>query len=277
MLNDVNPHVEPTITMGSEPAIQRLGEILILRGKLDAANLDRALKVQETARSAGAIAEKLGSVLSRLGMLSSRELAEALAQQRGWTIVESSEFPELPILEETVSPRFLNEVRAIPVTETDVDVVLAMTDPADAYTVKAVAAATGKRVTSKLLAGADFDAIYERLYGSGKSSMGQIVDNISTRDEEQDFGDIEQLKDLASEAPVIRLVNLIINHALERRASDIHVEPFENRLISDRAAAFIAKRTAQNARSNPTSPTSVHAIALPADAEIPMRPKSFSR
>ncbi len=49
--------------------------------------------------------------------------------------------------------------------------------------------------------------------------MGQIVDNISTRDEEQDFGDIEQLKDLASEAPVIRLVNLIINHALERRAS----------------------------------------------------------
>ena len=51
MLNDVNPHVEPTITMGSEPAIQRLGEILILRGKLDAANLDRALKVQETARS----------------------------------------------------------------------------------------------------------------------------------------------------------------------------------------------------------------------------------
>ncbi len=223
MLNYVEPH--------AESGHQRLGEILISRGKLDVANLDRALKVQETARSAGATAEKLGSVLSRLGMLSSRELAEALAQQRGWTIVESSEFPELAILEETVSPRFLNEVRAIPVTETESEVVLAMTDPADAFTAKAVAAATGKSVTRKLLAGADFDLVYERLYGSGKSSMGQIVDNISTRDEEQDFGDIEQLKDLASEAPVIRLVNLIINHALERRASDIHVEPFENRLI----------------------------------------------
>ena len=223
MLNYLEPH--------AESGHQRLGEILISRGKLDIANLDRALKVQETARSTGAIAEKLGSVLSRLGMLSSRELAEALAQQRGWTIVEVSEFPELAILEETVSPRFLNEVRAIPVSETEVEVVLAMIDPADAFTVKAVAAATGKRVSAKLLAGADFDVVYERLYGSGKSSMGQIVDNISTRDEEQDFGDIEQLKDLASEAPVIRLVNLIINHALERRASDIHVEPFENRLI----------------------------------------------
>ena len=223
MLNYVEPH--------AESGHQRLGEILISRGKLDVANLDRALKVQETARSAGVSAEKLGSILSRLGMLSSRELAEALAQQRGWTIVEASEFPELAILEETVSPRFLNEVRAIPVTETESEVVLAMTDPADAFTAKAVAAATGKSVTRKLLAGADFDVVYERLYGSGKSSMGQIVDNISTRDEEQDFGDIEQLKDLASEAPVIRLVNLIINHALERRASDIHVEPFENRLI----------------------------------------------
>ncbi len=234
MLNPVEPDHDSSysaVAPEAAPVYPRLGEILISRGKLDLANLDRALKVQDTARSTGAIAEKLGSILSRLGMLSSRELAEALAQQRGWTIVEASEFPELPILEETVSPRFLHEVRAIPVAESESEVVLAMTDPAQNFTVKAVAAATRKRVISKLLVESDFEIIYERLYGSGKSSMGQIVDNISTRDEEQDFGDIEQLKDLASEAPVIRLVNLIINHALERRASDIHVEPFENRLI----------------------------------------------
>ena len=234
MLNPVERDHDSILPAGATeaPAVSlRLGEILISRGKLDLANLDRALKVQETARQGGAVAEKLGSVLSRLGMLSSRELAEALAQQRGWIIVEASEFPELPILEETVAPRFLNESHAIPVSETETEVVLAMTDPADSYTIKAIAAASRKRVIAKLLVGSDFDVVYERLYGSGKSSMGQIVDNISTRDEEQDFGDIEQLKDLASEAPVIRLVNLIINHALERRASDIHVEPFENRLI----------------------------------------------
>ena len=214
-----------------ESTTQKLGEILVGRGKLDAANLDRALKVQESARADAGSTEKLGSILTRMGMVSSRDLAEVLAYQRGWTIVEANEFPELPVLEESVSSRFIQESRAIPVAESEDEVVVAMTDPADHYTLQAFGAATQKRVRSKLLPLNDFDILFERLYGSGKSSMGQIVDNISTRDEDQEFGDIEQLKDLASEAPVIRLVNLVINHALERRASDIHIEPFENRLI----------------------------------------------
>jgi general secretion pathway protein E len=208
----------------------RIGELLLQRGKLDAANLDRALKVQETAKQSGS-REKLGSILTRMGMLSHRELALSLAAQRGWSIIDVAEFPELPLLEETVSPRFIQESRAIPVADVEGELVLAMVDPQDAFTLQAFAAATGKRVTVKLLTANDFDVVFERLYGAGKSSMGQIVDDISTRDEEQEFGDIEHLKDLASEAPVIRLVNLIINHALERRASDIHIEPFENRLI----------------------------------------------
>ncbi len=208
----------------------RLGALLCARGKLEVANLDRALKVQETARLTGS-REKLGAILTRMGMLSHRHLAAALAEQRGWTIVDPSEFPELPVMEDAISPRFIQEARAIPVSESDGEVVLGMVDPQDSFTVQAFAAATGKQVQTRLMAANDFDAVYERLYGAGKSSMGQIVDNISTRDEEQEFGDIEHLKDLASEAPVIRLVNLVINHALERRASDIHIEPFENRLI----------------------------------------------
>src|SRR5713101_1603176 len=90
--------------------------------------------------------------------------------------------------------------------------------------------AAGKRVRAFIAAPNEIDAALERLYGGGKSSMGQIVDTIQTRDEEQDWGDVEHLKDLASEAPVIRLVNLMLTKALESRASDIHIEPFENRL-----------------------------------------------
>jgi general secretion pathway protein E len=214
----------------SAAEVSRIGELLVSRGKLDNANLERALKVQEAARAAGS-REKLGSILTRMGMLSHRELAVALAGQRGWTTIEVGEFPELPVLEETVSSRFIQEARSIPVADNEGELVLAMVDPQDTFTVQAFAAATGKKVVPKLLTANDFDVVYERLYGAGKSSMGQIVDDISTRDEEQEFGDIEHLKDLASEAPVIRLVNLVINHALERRASDIHIEPFENRLI----------------------------------------------
>ena len=80
-----------------ESTTQKLGEILVGRGKLDAANLDRALKVQESARADAGSTEKLGSILTRMGMVSSRDLAEVLAYQRGWTIVEANEFPELPV------------------------------------------------------------------------------------------------------------------------------------------------------------------------------------
>jgi general secretion pathway protein E len=211
----------------------KLGEMLCARGRLDPLNLDRALKVQETQRSANATVgrEKIGAILTRLGMISHREMALALAEQRGWVIVEATDFPEIPVMEDAISPRFIQEAKAIPVSETESDVVLAMLDPEDEFTLRAFAAATGKLVQVKLVTANDFDIAFEKLYGAGKSSMGQIVDNIATRDEEQEFGDIEHLKDLASEAPVIRLVNLVINHALERRASDIHIEPFENRLI----------------------------------------------
>ncbi|MFM7461996.1 MAG: hypothetical protein ACKO15_14285, partial [Burkholderiales bacterium] len=203
-------------TAAAAEGTARIGELLVARGKLDNANLERALKVQEAARAAGS-REKLGSILTRMGLLSHRELAVALAAQHGWAMIEVAEFPELPVLEETVSSRFIQEARSIPVAENDGELVLAMVDPQDTFTVQAFAAATGKKVVPKLLTANDFDVVYERLYGAGKSSMGQIVDDIATRDEDQEFGDIEHLKDLASEAPVIRLVNLIINHALERR------------------------------------------------------------
>jgi general secretion pathway protein E len=219
-------HTEET----TATAPQKLGELLCARGKLDVNNLDRALKVQESQRQTGGH-EKIGAILTRLGMVSQRELALALSEQQGWEIVDAASFPELPLLEDSISSRFIQEARAIPLAETESTVILAMTEPQDGYTLQAIRAATGKDVEARLLMANDFDAVYERLYGAGKSSMGQIVDNIATRDEEQEFGDIEQLKDLASEAPVIRLVNLFINHALERRASDIHIEPFENRLI----------------------------------------------
>ncbi len=209
-----------------ESPARRLGEILIARGKLDQPNLERALRLQE-----GDSRDKLGVILSRLGLVSARDLAEALSTQTGIAIAGAAEYPELPLLEEQISYRFLREVKALPLREEDEGVVVAMADPADAYALRSIAMVCGKPVIARLAIGTELEAALERLYGAGKSSMGQIVDDLHARDEEQDLGDVEHLKDLASEAPVIRLVNLLITHALEARASDIHIEPFENRLI----------------------------------------------
>ena len=102
-------------------------------------------------------------------------------------------------------------------------------DPQDGYASEAVALATGRAVRVKVGLRAEIADLIERYYGSGRSAMGAIVENLGD-DSAGDEADVEQLRDLASEAPVIRLVNLVIQRAVELRASDIHIEPFENRL-----------------------------------------------
>ena len=204
----------------------RLGEILVERGKLDIANLERALRVQETDKR-----ERIGSVLIRTGMSAERDVIEALSSQLNLPIVAASQYPELPVLEERVAMRFIKESRTLPLHEDDLQLVLAMTDPMDDYVLNAYQLVTQRQIVARLAVPSEIDAAFERLYGSGKSYMDQIVGDAQTRDEDGGSEDLQQLKELASEAPIIRLVNLIIGHALEARASDIHIEPFENRLI----------------------------------------------
>ena len=208
------------------PARKRLGEILIERGKLDQANLDRALRLQAES------GERLGSLLVTLGLCAQRDVAEALASQLALPLVDASGYPEFPILEERVSARFLREARALPVREDETELGLAMADPTDAYTISAFEMVTGRTVRPMVAIPTDLEAALERLYGAGRSAVGQLIGDVETRSDELTFdADVQQLKDLASEAPVIRLVSLLITNALEMRASDIHIEPFENRLI----------------------------------------------
>src|SRR5216684_1517770 len=144
---------------------------------------------------------------------------------------DAAGYPELPILEERVSARFLRECRALPLTEDESELALAMADPTDSYTVNAFEMVTGRKVKALVAIPTELEAALERLYGAGKSALGQIIGDVEQRDDIGFDADVQQLKDLASEAPVIRLVSLIITNALEMRASDIHFEPFENRLI----------------------------------------------
>jgi general secretion pathway protein E len=208
------------------PARKRLGEILVERGRLDQANLDRALRLQSES------GERLGSLLVTLGLCAQRDVAEALAAQLALPLVDASGYPEFPILEERVSARFLREARALPVREDESELGLAMADPTDNYTIGAFEMVTGRTVRPMVAIPTDLEAALERLYGAGRSAVGQLIGDVETRSDELSFdADVQQLKDLASEAPVIRLVSLLITNALEMRASDIHIEPFENRLI----------------------------------------------
>ncbi|MEO7760409.1 MAG: type II secretion system ATPase GspE, partial [Casimicrobiaceae bacterium] len=210
----------------------RLGEILVERGKLDPVALERTLRLQQGNASAGSKRERLGELLVTLGLVAQREVTDALAFQLNLPVIESAAYPEFPILEERINPRFLRQSRALPIREDETELVLAMIDPTDRFTIDAFAMVTGRAVKPLLALPNELEAAIERLYGGNKTQLGQIMDGVETRiDDDGMNADIQQLKDLASEAPVIRLVSLIITNALEQRASDIHIEPFEERLI----------------------------------------------
>src|SRR5512134_3487272 len=125
MLTDDNETAAQDVGMLA-PVRKRLGEILIGRGKLDAAALERALRLQQ--ESGG---EKLGQLLVTLGVCAQRDVAEALSHQLALPLCDAASYPEFPILEERVSARFLRESRVLPLREDDAEVALAMADPTD--------------------------------------------------------------------------------------------------------------------------------------------------
>ncbi|HRD48204.1 MAG: type II secretion system ATPase GspE [Candidatus Competibacter sp.] len=201
-----------------------LGDLLVECQKLSDADLQRARRVREGS------GEALDTLLVKLGLVSERDMADALVAQLNLPLVRPGDYPDAPATNGSVSPRFFKESRAIPLFEDEQGLTVAMANPTDDYVLAALRLATGKPILPRVAIPSELEVAFERLYGSGRSAMGQIVDSIGLADDLTDEEQIQHLKELASEAPVIRLVNLMIARAVESRASDIHIEPFENRL-----------------------------------------------
>lgn len=203
----------------------RLTQWLVSRGKLREVDLARLAHVQQEQKDGQA----LPKLLSKLGMVGEREVAEALAGLLDLPLAKSADYAEISLGDAGVSERFLREQLLVPVADGEDELVVAMANPQDMEVREAIALAWGKPVVALVGVPSEIEAAVERLCGDQKSKMGQILDHVISADD-VDPEDVEQLKDLASEAPVIRLVNLIMQRATEMGASDVHIEPFEGRL-----------------------------------------------
>jgi len=201
----------------------RISEALMARGRLKEADLLRARRLLE--ESGGSLI----ALITRIGLASERDVAEASAEVLDLPLVSTKDVPEQPPQNVQLSLRFLKQQHVCPIGESDTHIDLLTADPQDHYLVEAVQLATGKDVKLHVGLRSEIDDLIERYYGAGRSAMGAIVENLAEGDVRSE-DDVEHLRDLASEAPVIRLVNLVIQRAVEQRASDIHIEPFESRL-----------------------------------------------
>jgi len=204
----------------SDP-MERLARLLLAEGQCDARTLDRGRRVADESGT------RLDTVLLQLGLVSERGLAEAYAGLLGIPVAHPERYPAEPVATDRLSPRFLRDVRAVPLEiAPDGALVVAAADPLDPFGAGAIAAATGRPVRLEAAIPIELEAAFERLYPAGEAGPDASDDGDDVPLEE----DAERLKDLASEAPVIRLVNGIIARAVETQASDIHIEPFEDRL-----------------------------------------------
>ena len=200
----------------------RVVAALIDKGRLKEADLVRAQRVQEETGG------ELLALIARLGLVSERDHAETCADVLGLPLLAVKELPDLPPEGLELSLKFMKQFAAVPVAEAPGRVDVLMADPQDPYVRDAIRLATQREVRPLVGLRSEIGDLIERWHGQGRSAMGAIVE--TAEGETGDMDDVEHLRDLASEAPVIRLVNLIIQRAVELRASDIHIEPFENRL-----------------------------------------------
>ncbi|HVY16316.1 MAG TPA: ATPase, T2SS/T4P/T4SS family [Rhodopila sp.] len=196
-----------------------LANVLVAFGHCDRRMIDRAFAVAEES------GQRFDVVLIRLGLVTESGLADAYSRVLGIPIATPARYPQdQPLLAQRLGAPFVRRNRVIPVAEDATTVTLAMVDPMDSFVTSAVALATGRQVCQEVAVPIELEAALNRLYPNEEEvEEGEASETVAE-------DDAERLRDLASEAPVIRLVNQMITRAVETKASDIHIEPFEDRV-----------------------------------------------
>ncbi|EPC00166.1 hypothetical protein L861_14650 [Litchfieldella anticariensis FP35 = DSM 16096] len=224
---------------------------------------------------------RFSAFLIRLGLVSERDLAGFFAETLALPLLradaEELTAPDTDTLPE-LSVRFLKQHRLFPYAMDDQEIHVLMADPEDKQAIHALAYASERGVRVSVGLASEIDDLLERHYGQGRSAIGTLVESIV--DPSEGAEDVEHLKDLASEAPVIRLVNLLIGRAVEKRASDIHIEPFENRLtiryridgvLQEAEAPPVSSTAAVISRIKIMARLNIAERRLPQDGRIMMR------
>ncbi|MGH7816112.1 MAG: GspE/PulE family protein, partial [Candidatus Binatia bacterium] len=203
----------------------RFEERLLASGKVSLDDLRKVQRVQQERN------EPLERLLVELGFMSEDDLLDVLSEHYRAPIVGARDFPQQPPAIAGINPGFFRQARFCPLAVQDGQLVAAMADPADLYVIEAIEKATGLRLSLRLARERDILDALNTYYAEGTAeerAAGGEIGEVEYLEDDQE--DVEHLRDLASEAPVIRLANGLIARALEQRASDIHIEPFEKEL-----------------------------------------------
>ena len=200
-----------------------LGTLLVQRGAITEDQLSHALAEQRRMNHT----RRIGEILVGLRLVSEAELLAALSEQLGCPLVDlNAEPPDADALK-IVPSEFALRHQLLPLRQADHTLTVAMADPLDIQSVDDLRLLTGFHVEPVLAAPGDIRRAVEQFYMSRMLEDAQEQEQAAAEDDSLDVADLQKM---AREELVIQMVNLIINQAIQDRASDIHVEPFERDL-----------------------------------------------
>ncbi len=216
---------------GGRSDSKRLGELLVREELITPVQLRRAVEEQ---RSTGS---RLGHALTNLGYVDENELIQFLAQQYGVPSINVSDFEIDAEVLKLVPKEVATRHQVLPVSKAGNTLIIAMADPSNIYAVDDLSFITGHNIEVVVASETGIAEALEKYYTSAVSFDDLVLDFVDEEDEEFEIADefeedinVLDLEKSAGDAPVVKLVNLILLDAIRKNASDIHVEPYERQL-----------------------------------------------
>jgi type IV pilus assembly protein PilB len=202
----------------------RLGELLVRRGLISAANLARATEEQDA--NGGA----LSAVLVKMALIGETDLAACLQKEYHLSLVDPSALSLPPEVTRLIPTALVQRHHVVPINLSGSTLTLAMSDPSNIAAINEIKFITGYDVKVAVAAVSSIHAAIEQYYEQG-AGVEEVLGEFEGEDVEIVEGegeiDVKELERATEDAPVVRLVNAILTSAIKRRASDIHLEPFE--------------------------------------------------
>ena len=207
----------------------KIGELLIKAKLINETQLAKALEEQ---RASGG---RLGEHLVELEYVTEEDILDCLSQQYGVPSINLKHFDIDESIIRLIPADVARKYQFIPVSKTGATLTVAMTDPSNVFAMDDITFITGYRVEPVVASEEALREAIDKYYGTTHSiELKKVMEDLSTVEEaslevleEEEDLDVEDLEAGAEEAPVVRLVNLILTDALKRSASDIHIEPYE--------------------------------------------------
>ncbi len=207
----------------------RLGELLVNAGKITDDQLENALSAQQTDGG------RVGTHLVKMGFIDDDDLVEFLSQRYGVPAINLGEIEVDESIIGIIPAEVARKYTILPVSKAGAKLTIAMVDPTNVFAMDDVKFMTGYNVEPVVASDSSLRGAIDQYYGSThsielKKVMEDLTDtddaDLEVLDEEEDL-DLEALEAETEEAPVVRLVNIILTDAIKRGASDIHIEPYE--------------------------------------------------